>query len=158
MTHRETKKPRQAVPEVPDLGRLSMPRRRNRAAARYVAEIGPLWDRRRADRAARKHALRKLDAQAESPRMQHLDKAVREGMLLDMKDWSFDHPLKAFVPNELAEDGFATEDEVEQLLDAISALDPHNKVVLRVSGLGPSQFARARGYLAEGQSLFGPKR
>lgn len=139
--HRESRKPQQELPEVPDLGRLSMPRRTNRRAARYVATIGPLWDRRRADRKARRNALLREDAQAASPRRRHLDKKVRERMLRTMTGWSFDHRQKAFVTPEV------TSERVEELVDAIVELELE-PVVLRVAGLGRKECARVRGYLS----------
>jgi hypothetical protein len=95
--HRETRRLQQELPQVPNLGNLSMPRKGNRAAAKYVASIGNLWDRRRADRKAIKNALARRDAVSANPRKQHLDKKVREQMLVTMSRWRFDHQVKAFV-------------------------------------------------------------
>lgn len=151
--HRETRKPQQELPQVPDLGTLSMPRKGNRAAAKYVAAIGVLWDRRRADRKARKNALARQDAISANPRRKHLDKAVREQMLGAMPGWSFDHQLKAFVAivGASASDGVSS-DRLEELLDAVIDLGPET-VTLRVSGLTFSQAARVRGYLGQGSML-----
>jgi hypothetical protein len=144
--HRETRKPQQELPEVPDLGNLSMPRKGNRAAAKYVASVGNLWDRRRADRKARKNALAHQDAVSAQPRRQHLDKAVREQMLRAMGGWSFDQRSKAFVPRDRAPERF------EELLDAVIDLRTE-PVVLRVSGLSLQEARRIRGYLGQGSTL-----
>lgn len=144
--HRETRKPRQACPVLPDLGVLSMPRRSNRSAAKYVAAVGRLWDRRRVDRKARKNALRRQDAVSASPMRQHLDKALRLRMLGAMPGWIFDQRSKAFVPNDDAPERF------EELLDAVTDLQSE-VIVLRVSGLSATEAARVRGYLQTGSSL-----
>lgn len=138
--HRETRRPQLELPEVPDLGNLAMPPKGNRAAARYVASVGPLWDRRRADRKARRNALAFSSDAAVEARNQHLDKTVREQMLRAMTGWSFDHASKAFVPTNSASERF------EELLDAVIDLgtDP---VTLRVSGLTHAQAGRVRRYL-----------
>ena len=155
---RQTWKPQQELPVVPDLGNLSMPRRSNRAAAKYVATVGNLWDRRRADRKAQKNALARADAILASPRRQHLDKPVREQMLSTMSGWSFDHKTKAFVPKHAARHALSTSvadsasDHFEELLDAIVDVRPAT-VVLRVSGLTLFEAARVRGYLTNGSML-----
>ncbi|QEW00621.1 hypothetical protein F6J84_11285 [Microbacterium caowuchunii] len=143
---REMRKPRPELPDVPDLGTLSMPRKSNRAAAKYVAMVGSLWGRRRADRKARKLALRRQDAQAANPRRHHLDKAVREQMLTAMPGWVFDHKTKMFVPMDDAPE------RLEELLDAVTDLQSQT-IVLRVAGLSPAEAARVRGYLQTGSSL-----
>lgn len=53
----EKRKAPTAIPAVPDLGRLTMPRKTNRAAARAVASGDVLWDKRKVHRKARKRAL-----------------------------------------------------------------------------------------------------
>lgn len=53
--------PQREPAEIPDPGNLAMPRKTNRRAAKYVATIGPFWDRRRADRKLRGDALRRED-------------------------------------------------------------------------------------------------
>lgn len=143
---REMRKPRQELPEVPDLGRLSMPRRSNRAAAKYVATIGPLWDRRRAERKARKNALIREDALRTNPRRRHLEKAVRERMLRTMAGWSFDQKAKAFVAKN------SVPERLDELIDAVVEIRPET-VTLRVSGLSLQEAARVRGYLATGSLL-----
>ncbi|MFF2053772.1 hypothetical protein ACFVU2_19365 [Leifsonia sp. NPDC058194] len=143
---RELRKPQQELPEVPDLGRLSMPRKGNRAAAKYVATIGPLWDRRRAERKARKNALIREDALRANPRRRHLDKAVRERMLRTMAGWSFDHKAKAFVAKNSAPE------RLDELIDAVVEIRAET-VTLRVSGLSLQEAARVRGYLATGSLL-----
>lgn len=144
--HRESRKPQQELPVVPDLGRLSMPRKSNRAAAKYVASVGNLWDRRRADRKAVKNARLHRDALATNPRRQHLNKAVRLRMLDAMSGWSFDQRTKAFVPSDTAPE------RLEELLDAVTDLGPET-VVLRVAGLSLHEARRVRGYLERGSSL-----
>jgi hypothetical protein len=141
--HREARKPQQELPEVPNLGRLSMPKKGNRAAAKYVANVGPLWDRRRAERKARKNALLREDAHRAQPRRRHLDKAVREQMLRTMKGWSFDHQSKTFVAKNFAPE------RLDELIDAIIELGPR-QVTLRVSDLSLQEAARVRGYLVPG--------
>jgi hypothetical protein len=111
-----------------------------------VAKIGPLWDRRRADRKARKNALLRQDAQAASPRRQHLEKGVRVRMLEVMSGWSFDHQIKAFVAPVI------TPERVEELVDAVVDLGDET-VVLRVSGLSQKETARVRGYLSRASLL-----
>jgi hypothetical protein len=155
---RQTWKPQQELPVVPDLGNLSMPRRNNRAAAKYVATVGNLWDRRRADRKAQKNALARADAILASPRRQHLDKPVREQMLRTMRNWSFDHQAKAFVPKHAARHARSASvagsvsNHFEELLDAIVEVRPAT-VVLRISGLTLFEAARVRGYLTKGSML-----
>jgi len=144
--HREARKPRQELPEVPDLGRLSMPRKGNRAAAKYVANVGPLWDRRRAERKARKNALLREDALRESPRRRHLDKRVREQLLRTMTGWSFDHKRRMFVATDFAPE------RLDELIDAIVEIGPQ-VVTLRVSDLSLQEAARVRGYLTPGSIL-----
>ena len=145
-SHRESRKAQQELPKVPDLGRLAMPRKGDRAAAKYVASVGSLCDRRRADRKARKNALAYQDAVSANPRHQHLDKIVREQMLTAMAGWSFDHEAKAFVAIDTAPERF------EELLDAVIDLGP-SKVVLRVSGLSSIEGAKLRVYLRGGSTL-----
>jgi hypothetical protein len=144
--HRETRKPQQELPEIPDLGRLSMPKKGNRAAAKYVANVGPLWDRRRAERKARKNALLREDAQRSNPRRRHLEKSAREQLLRAMPGWSFDHKRKAFVANDFRPV------RLEELVDAIAELDQEN-LTLRVSDLSLQEAARVRGYLRRGSLL-----
>jgi hypothetical protein len=145
--HRETRKLQQELPKVPDLGRLSMPRKHNRSAAKYVASVGLLWDRRRADRKAVRNAQVRQDAALANPRRQHLDKTVRLRMLNAMSGWTFDQRAKAFVPNDSAPE------RIDELLDAVTDLgtDP---VVLRISGLSLHEARRVRGYLTKGSTLF----
>lgn len=144
--HREARKPQQSLPAVPDLGRLSMPRKTNRAAANYVANVGLLWDRRRADRKARKRALDREDALLTNPRRRHLDKALREQMLGTMTGWRFDHQVRAFVANDFAPE------RLEELIDAVIEMRPRT-LTLRVSDLSLSEAARVRGYLIPGSLL-----
>lgn len=144
--HRETRKPRQEPAEVPDLGVLAMPRKTNRKAAKYVAEVGLLWDRRRVERKARKHRLRRQDAAAANPRRQHLDKSIRCQLLDAMPSWSFDHHSKTFVPDRLRAR------YLEELVDALSAIR-HEAIVLRVLGLSVHEAARVRGYLNRDSAL-----
>lgn len=126
--HREARKQRQELPVVPDLGRLAMPRKRNRAAAKYVAEIGPLWDRRRASRTARRTAIRRERARADDPRKRHLDKAVRVRLLHLAPSWRFDHSQRALVAVDHAPE------HVDELVVAITQLGAE-PITLRVSGL-----------------------
>ncbi|MCI4659712.1 hypothetical protein [Cryobacterium zhongshanensis] len=155
---RQTWVAQQELPVVPDLGNLSMPRKGNRAAAKYVASVGNLWDRRRVDRKARKNALAQRDARLANPRRKHLDKGVRMQMLRSMRGWSFDHQIKAFVPKsdtrraDGSADANSGSERFEQLLDAIVDVRPAT-VVLRISGLSQFEAARARGYLTEGSML-----
>lgn len=144
--HREARKPQQALPTVSDLGRLSVPRKSNRAAAKYVANVGVLWDRRRADRKARQRALDREDALLATPRRRHLDKQVREQMLRTMTGWRFDHRAKAFIVNDFAPE------RLEELIDAVIEMRPRT-LTLRVSDLSLSEAARVRGYLAPGSLL-----
>jgi hypothetical protein len=156
--HREALKPRVVLPAVPDLGNLAMPRMSNRAAAKYVASVGLLWDRRRADRKALKVAQKRSDAVSENPRKKHLDKAVRERMLRVMTAWSFDHQTKAFVPLGVTLGGSShavsgvTAQRVEELLEAVINLK-RETVVLRVSGLSFAEASRVRGYLGMDSAL-----
>jgi len=153
--HRESRKPQQELSLPPRLGAnrsdYAAPRKSNRSAAQYVANVGVLWDRRRAERKARKNALAHQDAVSSNPRRQHLDKAVREQMLRTMTSWSFDHGRKAFVANGAARAG-VTPDALEQLLDAVTALGA-TKLALRVANLTLKEAARVRGYLGQGSLL-----
>ena len=55
---REQKKPSQPVPELPySLGRLRMPRKTNRKAAKLIDRGVNLWDRRAVDRRARRRGI-----------------------------------------------------------------------------------------------------
>lgn len=148
-SRKEARKPRKEIPEVPDLGRLSMPRKTNRAAAKYIAEKGALWDRRRVDRKARKRALLQQDAAEKNPRRKHLDKVVRQAMLASMPSWSFDHKKKAFapLPEGATPDGLASPSQVEELVDALAALLPGDAPAIRVRKLPQGTYARVRGYL-----------
>jgi len=135
-----------------------MPRKRNRTAARYVANVGVLWDRRRVDRKAHKKALVRQDATLANPRKQHLAKPIREQMLRTMISWSFDHQVKAFVPKHDAgharsrSGASSTSGHFEELLDAIVEVRSET-VVLRISDLTMFEAARVRGYLADGSVL-----
>lgn len=144
--YRETRKPQQELPEVPDLGTLSMPRKGNRAAAKYVATIGPLWDRRRVERKARKNALLREDAHRQNPRRRHLDKSVRQQMLRTMTGWSYDPKTQAFVAKDLAPE------RLDELINAVIEIRSQT-VTVRVSGLSVQEAARVRGYLAAGSIL-----
>lgn len=124
-----------------------MPRKDNRAAAKHIATAGALWDRRRADRKARKNALKRQDAQAKNPRRQHLDKKVRESMLASMPGWVFDHRKKAFTPAERKGHSLATDAQIGELLDALSLLLPSEAPAIRIRGLESGTYARAREYL-----------
>lgn len=152
--HREARKPQREVPEVPPLGTLSRPRKTNRSAALYVANVGCLWDRRRADRKARRNALRRQEAITSNPRRQHLEKELRELMLITMADWRFDHRLKAFVVGDEA-GGFSAgvaPERLEQLVHAVLGLGPR-AVSLKVAGLSLEQAKQVRSHLAEGSVL-----
>jgi len=144
--HRETRTHPQAVPEVPDLGVLAMPRKSNRAAAKYVAAVGPFWDRRRVARVARRKVLRREAALAAEPRKQHLVKSVRKQLLQRMGAWSFDHKERAFVPSD------AAPEHLEELLEALAELGP-DPITLRVAELPLRSVARVRGYLPLGSHL-----
>lgn len=144
--HKESLKPRLEAPEIPDLGRLSKPRKTNRATARYIAEKGPLWDRRRVERKARKRALTLADAMSQNPRRQHLTKSVRVALLKQATDWVFDPKTKSLTP----ETSIAN---VEQLIDALGATDLTETPVVRVAGLTAKETARVRGYLDSSTKL-----
>lgn len=145
-SHRETRKPLQALPEVPALGNLSMPRKGDRAAAKYVASVGNLWDRRRVVRKARKIALARQEAVSAKSRRQRIEKPVRKRMLTIMAGWSFDPKTQAFMPNDTAPERF------EELLDAVIDLGT-GTIWLRVSGLSRFEAARVRGYLGTSSVL-----
>src|SRR5690606_18494624 len=94
----------------------------------------------------RKHALRRQDAAAASPRRHHLDKAVRLRMLGAMSGWIFDQRSKTFVPKD------DSPERLEELLDAVTDLRSE-AIVLRVSGLSQWEAARVRGSLQAGSAL-----
>lgn len=104
--HRETRKPPHEIPEVPDLGRLSMPRKTNRRAAMDVAAGVLLWDRRRVARAAERRVRRRLVL---AP-ARHLTKDQRQLMLTTMTGWGYDRPSQMFVTDQV------TPERLEQLI------------------------------------------
>jgi hypothetical protein len=158
--HREARKPQQELTVPPLVGKArrdyAAPRKSDRSAAKYIATVGLLWDRRRVDRKARKNALARQDAVSANPRLQSLDKVVREQMLAAMPGWSFDHQAKAFVAGGASATAHTTSpissDELEELLDAVTDLGPQ-KITLRVAGLTSREAARVRGYLGAGSML-----
>lgn len=142
--HRETRKVREPIPEVPDLGRLSMPRKTNRAAAKYVATVGRLWDRRRAARKALKKGLARQESDALWREERLRARIVRDRMLETMTGWVFDHRLHAFV----AQGGPPPSVEaVEQLIRAVIA-NRHETLAIRVADLSPDEAAEVRKHLS----------
>lgn len=144
--HRETRKAQQELPELPpqsQFGRLSAPKKTNRKAAKYVAEVGFLWDRRRADRRALRNALERQVDPATDPRRQHLDKLTRSEILERAAGWSFDQRERAFV---------ARDHELERLeeLTAAATATSDQPMTLPVAGVTQNQARQMTRRLPEG--------
>ena len=145
--HREARKPQQEVPELPRaLGRLSMPRKTNRSAAKYIAETGWFWDRRRVARRLKRERLRRQHDRATDPRRQHLSKTDRKQLLAAAPRWRCDTKTQTLHANEL------TVAVLEELIDAISRFG-EKPVTLRVADVSAREAWRLRGYLAEGSAV-----
>lgn len=138
--HRETRKPQRELPDVPDLGNLSMPRKGNRAAARYVATVGNLWDRRRADRKARKRALGQQSAEANWPVNHRLSRRQKQWLLAHLPGWSVDTSTDA-----LRAPAQTTTQQLDELVKA-THLPYVQRAVLKVRGLNQEecQYVTAR--------------
>lgn len=145
--HREARKPRAELPELPrSLGRLSMPRKTNRSAAKYIAESGWLWDRRRVARRLERERQRLQRDRATDPRRQHLSKADRKRLLAAAPRWRYDPKTQTLHASEL------TVAVLEELIDAIT-LFGEEPVTLRVADISAREAWRLRGYLAEGSAV-----
>ena len=145
--HRETRKPQQELPDLPrTLGRLSMPRRTNRKAAKYIAETGWFWDRRRVARRLERERLRRQHYRATDPRRQHLSKTDRKQLLAAAPHWRYDAKTQTLHASEL------TAAVLEELIDAI-VLFGQQPVTLRLADVSTREAWRLRGYLAEGSAV-----
>lgn len=97
---RKARKQRTELPEVPDLGRLAMPRRGNRAAAKAVATGDLLWDKRRVARKEAKIARKRQEAIQNPPVSIRKHDLTR--VLAAAPGWVYDHERHMFVPEREA--------------------------------------------------------
>lgn len=148
--HRERRKSSQPLPAVEPLGhRVTMPRRTNRSALRYIAEVGRFWDRRKVSRKAWSRRLSRDVAEMDRRSQVRLDRLTRERMLTSMPGWVFDHRARAFV----AQEGPPHDVErIEQLIRAVIGLGPES-VNIRVIDLSRDELREVRKHLSKGSYL-----
>lgn len=145
--HRESRKPQQELPELPDrIGRLSMPRKTNRSAAKYIATTGWFWDRRRVQRRDARRRIERQRDRAIDPHRRHLAKADRRQMLAAMPRWRYAQATKAFVATE------HSAEVLEELIAAAVGLGDR-PITLRVHDLSLREAWRIRERLADGSAV-----
>lgn len=132
-------KVRSAVPAVPDLGRLSMPRKTNTKAARIVASGDVLWDKRKVARKAQKRARQFQDARSARPGFHRLSRRQKQWLVKHLDSWSWNTSSDALVPV-----GHPSQAQLDELV-AATRLPYVQRAVLRLQGLCAEQIK----YIAE---------
>lgn len=128
-SQREKRKAPASVPAVPDLGRLSMPRKTNRAAALIVASGDVLWDKRRVDRKARKRALETAAARETHKGFHQLSRKQKQWIINHIPAWSWNTETAALqAPTKV------TQQQLDELIE-VTRLPYVQRAVITVQGL-----------------------
>jgi hypothetical protein len=138
-SRREKRKAPAELPAVQDLGRMTMPRKTNRAAAATVASGDVLWDKRKVDRKARKRALETEASRASHPGAHSLSRKQKRWISNHLPAWSWGSgtdTLQAPVQT--------TRQELDELVE-VTRLPYVQRAVLRIQGLSLEQIE----YVAE---------
>lgn len=128
-SQREERTARTSVPAVPDLGRLTMPRKTNRVAAKIVASGDVLWDKRKVERKARKLALATQEARASRPGAHRLSRRQKQWVGNHLPAWSWNGSTGALqAPKQ------ATRQQLDELV-AVTRLPYVQRAALKIQGL-----------------------
>jgi hypothetical protein len=141
-SRREKRKAPAAVPAVPDLGRLTMPRKTNHAAARTVASGDVLWDKRKVDRKARKRAIESQARRTSHKGFHQLSRKRKQWLANHLPAWSWDS-----VTGALQAPAKTTRRQLDDLVE-VTGLPYVQRAVLKVQGLSIEQIE----YVAESAS------
>jgi len=150
---RELKKPAQPLPELPySLGRLRMPRKTNRKAAKLIESGVKLWDRRYADRRARQRGIENAEGQERNRRYRRLQNDYLRNLLKVARGWQFMDRQGAIEPDLRVEMSF--EERIDSLIAAAKIVPFRNpedeEVYFRVAGLTWPEHMDLRAVLPEG--------
>lgn len=133
---RESKKLAVALPAIPNLGKLSKPRKNNAAAAKTIAAGDIFWDKRKVAAKARQKALYTAAQKEAHPEHHTLTAKQRQWLMKHLPSWSWDSTTKSLVaPSPLLIE------HREQLIQA-ARLPYVTRASLRLSSLNVEQ-ARA---------------
>jgi hypothetical protein len=128
-SQRESRTAPTSIPTVPDLGRLSMPRKTNRAAAKIVASGDVLWDKRRVARKAQKRALQIREAHELRPGHHVPSRRQKLWIGKRLSDWSWAERNSVLVAPRIV-----TEQQLDDLV-SMTHLPYAQRAVLRIQGL-----------------------
>lgn len=127
-SRREKRKAPAAVPAVPDLGRLTMPRKTNHAAARAVASGDVLWDKRKVASKARKRALATQALRTSHKGFHQLSRKQKQWIGNHLPDWSWDASTGALqAPRR------TTQQQLDELVE-VTGLPYVQRAVVKVQG------------------------
>lgn len=138
-SRREKRKAPATVPAVPDLGRLTMPRKANRAAARTVASGDVFWDKRKVDRKARKRALESQALRTSHKGFHQMSRKQKQWLANHLPAWSWDASTGA-----LQAPRHTNQQQLDDLVE-VTGLPYVQRAVLKVQGLSVEQIE----YIAE---------
>lgn len=138
-SRREKRKAPAAIPAVSDLGRLTMPRKTNHAAARTVASGDVLWDKRKVASKARKRALEIHVGRTSHPGVHSLSRRQKKWIGNHLPAWSWDASTGA-----LQAPAQTTQRQLDELVE-VAHLPYVQRAVVKVQGLSLEQI----GYVAE---------
>lgn len=149
---REQRKPAQPAPELPhSLGRLRMPRKTNRKAAKLIESGVKLWDRRHVDRRARSWGIRNAEGEESRRRYHRLQNDYLRNLLKMAKGWQFMDRQGAIEPDPRVTMSF--EERIDSLIAAAKIVPFRNPegehVFFRVAGLTHPEHVDLRAVLPE---------
>lgn len=94
---RETKKAAAAIPAIPNLGKLSRPRKTNATAAKTIAAGDIFWDKRKVASKARSAALHTHAAELAHPGHHRLTTKQRGWLMNHLPAWSWNTATNSLV-------------------------------------------------------------
>lgn len=139
-SRREKRKAPETLPAVPDLGRLTMPRKTNRAAALAVASGDVLWDKRKVASKARKGALEIQTGRTSHPGVHSLSQRQKKWIGNHLPAWSWDASTGA-----LQAAAKTSQQQLDEPIE-VTRLPYVQRALVKVQGVSLEQI----GYVAEG--------
>ncbi|MET3934855.1 hypothetical protein [Arthrobacter sp. OAP107] len=138
-SRRENCKAPATVPAVPDLGRLTLPRKTNKAAAKTVASGDVLWDKRKVAGKARKRALETQARRISQLGVHSLSRRQKKWIGNHLSAWSWDASTGALqAPTK------ATQRQLDELVE-VARLPYVQRALVKVQGVSLEQIV----YVAE---------